>query len=201
MNYYWLILIPIISALIGWFTNWVAIKMLFHPKKPVKVLGITFQGVFPKKQYQFAEKLGKIVGTELLSFKEIEQKISHPENIQKIMPLVEGHIDNFLRVKLSEQMPVISMFIGNKTIEQLKAVFINELQELFPVIMNNYMHKLQNDLDLEKIVFEKVKNFSSDKLEEMLNSLMQKEFKFIEILGGILGFLIGIIQVIITLLV
>jgi len=201
MNYYWLILIPIISALIGWFTNWVAIKMLFHPKKPVKVLGFTFQGVFPKKQHQFAEKLGKIVGTELLSFKEIEQKISDPENIQKIMPLIEGHIDNFLRVKLSEQMPVISMFIGNKTIEQLKAVFINELQELFPVIMNNYMHKLQNDLDLEKIVFEKVKNFSSDKLEEMLNSLMQKEFKFIEILGGILGFLIGIIQVIITLLV
>lgn len=175
--------------------------MLFHPKKPVKVLGFTFQGVFPKKQHQFAEKLGKIVGTELLSFKEIEQKISDPENIQKIMPLIEGHIDNFLRVKLSEQMPVISMFIGNKTIEQLKAVFINELQELFPVIMNNYMHKLQNDLDLEKIVFEKVKNFSSDKLEEMLNSLMQKEFKFIEILGGILGFLIGIIQVIITLLV
>ncbi|MBX2932289.1 MAG: DUF445 family protein [Chitinophagaceae bacterium] len=201
MNYYWLILIPVISALIGWFTNWVAIKMLFHPKKPIKIIGFTFQGVFPKKQQQFAEKLGKVVGTELLSFTEIEQKISNPENIQKIMPLVEEHIDNFLRVKLSEQMPVISMFIGNKTIEQLKAVFIAELGELFPIIMNNYMNKLQNDLDLEKIVVEKVNNFSSDKLEDLLKSLMQKEFKFIEILGGVLGFLIGIIQVLITLLV
>ena len=98
-------------------------------------------------------------------------------------------------------MPVISMFIGNKTIEQLKAVFITELKELFPKIMSNYMGKLENELDLEKIVFEKVNNFSSDKLESILNSLMQKEFKFIELLGGVLGFLIGIVQVLITLLV
>lgn len=201
MNYYGLILIPIISALIGWFTNWIAIKMLFHPKIPIKIVGITFQGIFPKKQKQFAENLGKVVSNELLSFKEIEEKISNPNNVQKIMPLVEEHIDNFLRVKLTQQMPMISMFIGNKTIEQLKTVFITELQELFPKVMSNYMGKLQNDLDLEKIVTEKVNNFSSDKLEDILNSIMKKELKFVEILGGILGFIIGIFQVLITLII
>jgi len=36
----------------------VAIKMLFHPREPRKFLGITFQGIFPKRQQQFAEKLG-----------------------------------------------------------------------------------------------------------------------------------------------
>ncbi|MBW7952904.1 MAG: DUF445 family protein [Chitinophagaceae bacterium] len=201
MNYYGLVLIPIISALIGWFTNWIAIKMLFHPKIPIKIVGITFQGIFPKKQKQFAENLGKVVSNELLSFKEIEEKISNPNNVQKIMPLVEEHIDNFLRVKLTQQMPMISIFIGNKTIEQLKTVFITELQELFPKVMSNYMGKLQNDLDLEKIVTEKVNNFSSDKLEDILNSIMKKELKFVEILGGILGFTIGIFQVLITLII
>lgn len=201
MNYYGLVLIPIISALIGWFTNWIAIKMLFHPKIPIKIVGITFQGIFPKKQKQFAEILGKVVSNELLSFKEIEEKISNPNNVQKIMPLVEEHIDNFLRVKLTQQMPMISIFIGNKTIEQLKTVFITELQELFPKVMSNYMGKLQNDLDLEKIVTEKVNNFSSDKLEDILNSIMKKELKFVEILGGILGFIIGIFQVLITLII
>ena len=74
MNY-WLILIPLISAFIGWFTNWIAIKMLFHPKEPKKILGITFHGIFPKRQQQFAEKLGKLVSEELLSFKEIAEEI------------------------------------------------------------------------------------------------------------------------------
>lgn len=193
-------LIPLISAFIGWFTNWIAIKMLFHPREPKNILGIRFQGIFPKRQEQFAQKLGKMVSNELLSFQDIESKISNPANVQKLMPFVEQHIDHFLRVKLADQMPVISMFIGDKTINQLKAVFIAELTELFPVIMKNYMNNLQEELNLEKIVIEKVSGFSSDKLEDMLNAIMAKEFRFVEIIGGVLGFIIGLIQVLLTLI-
>jgi uncharacterized membrane protein YheB (UPF0754 family) len=198
MNY-WLFLIPIISAFIGWFTNWIAIKMLFHPREPKKILGITFHGIFPKRQQQFAEKLGKLVSQELLSFTDIETKITDPANLDKIMPVVDEHIDKFLRVKLAEAMPMISMFIGDKTINQLKEIFLQEMRELFPVIMGNYMGKLKDQLDLEKIVVDKVASFSSDKLESILNQIMSKEFKFVEIIGGVLGFIIGLLQVLLTL--
>ncbi len=197
---YWLLLIPVISAFIGWFTNWIAIKMLFHPKEPKKILGITFHGIFPKRQKQFAEKLGKLVSNELLSFKDIEEKVTNPENLDKIMPMIEEHIDHFLRNKLSEQMPIISMFIGDKTINQLKTVFTDELKTLFPSIMKGYMGTLQQQLDLEKIVVTKVAGFSTDKLEEILQSIMAKEFRFVEIIGGVLGFMIGLLQVFLTLL-
>jgi uncharacterized membrane protein YheB (UPF0754 family) len=190
--------IPLISAFIGWFTNWIAIKMLFHPRLPVKILGLTFWGIFPKRQRQFAEKLGKLVSEELLSFKDIEAKITDESNVKALMPLVETHIDNFLRNKLASEMPIISMFIGDKTIEQLKTVFMKELEALFPVLLASYMDKLKHELDLEKIVTEKVSNFSSDKLEEILQAIMSKEFSFIEVIGAVLGFLIGIIQVLIT---
>lgn len=195
---YGLVLIPLISAFIGWFTNWIAIKMLFHPREPKKILWFTLHGIFPKRQQQFAEKLGKLVSAELLSFSEIESRITHPENLRKIMPHVEGHIDQFLRVKLAEQMPVISMFIGDKTINELKSVFLAELEILFPVLMKNYMGTLQEQLDLEKIVIEKVAGFSSDKLEQILNSIMAKEFRFVEIIGGVLGFVIGLLQILLT---
>ncbi len=195
---YGLYLLPLISAFIGWFTNFLAIKMLFHPREPKKILWFTLQGIFPKRQQQFAEKLGKLVSEELLSFSDIEEKITHPDNIKNLMPLVEEHIDQFLRVKLPKQMPIISMFIGDKTINELKGVFISELETLFPVIMKNYMHNLQSELDLEKIVTEKVSNFSSDKLEQVLTSIMSKEFRFVEIIGGVLGFLIGLLQVFMT---
>ena len=195
-----LFLIPIISAFIGWFTNWIAIKMLFHPREPKKILGITFQGIFPKNQQQFAAKLGKLVGEELLSFKDISSKITNPENVDKLMPFVDEHIDYFLRIKLAEKMPVISMFIGDKTIGELKIVFMEELKTLFPSLMQNYMTNLQQDLDLEEIVTQKVTAFSSDKLEDILNSIMSKEFRFIEIIGAVLGFIIGLLQIVITLI-
>ena len=197
---YGLLLIPIISAFIGWLTNWIAIKMLFHPREPKKILGFTIHGIFPKRQQQFAEKLGKLVSAELFSFGDIEEKITHPGNVKKIMPHIEEHIDHFLRVKLPVQMPVISMFIGDKTITELKNVFTAELETLFPVIMKDYMNHLQEELNLEKMVTDKVSRFSSDKLEEILRSMMSKEFLFAKIIGGILGFLIGLIQVFIMLL-
>jgi uncharacterized membrane protein YheB (UPF0754 family) len=194
------ILIPLISAFIGWFTNWIAIKMLFHPREPKKILGITFHGIFPKRQQQFAEKLGKLVSQELLSFTDIESKIIDPANLDKIMPMVDNHIDHFLRVKLADTMPMISMFIGEKTINQLKDVFLTEMRELFPQIMGNYMGTLKEQLDLEQIVVDKVASFSSDKLESILNQIMSKEFKFVEIIGGVLGFIIGLVEILITLM-
>lgn len=196
----WLFLIPIISAFIGWITNWVAIKMLFRPKQPKKILGITFHGIFPKRQVQFAEHLGKLVSKELLSFSDIEKKIIHPANLKKIMPLVDEHIEHFLKNKLSTALPMLSMFIGDKTIQQLKETFMVELEELFPILMKNYIGSLQKELDLEKIVIEKVSNFSSEKLEEILLQIMSKEFKFVEIIGAVLGFMIGLLQVFITIL-
>lgn len=196
---YWLFLIPVISAFIGYITNLVAIKMLFHPRIPVKILGITFHGIFPKRQLQFASKLGKLVGEELLSFKDIEEKLTSEENIKKLNPVIESHIDDFLRNKLGTKMPMIAMFIGDKTINELKAIFIEELETIFPQIMKSYMGNLQNQLDLEKIVTQKVADFSSDRLEAILYQIMSKEFRFVEIIGGVLGFIIGLVQVAISL--
>ena len=193
-----LLIIPLISAFIGWFTNWIAIKMLFHPKEPKRILGITFHGIFPKRQKKFAEKLGKMISAEFLSFEDIQQKITSPVNLQKLMPMIEAHVDNFLRNKLSDEMPFLSLFIGDKTIRSLKKIFMQELETLFPQIMTSYAGHLQHELDLEKIVTEKVSAFSSDKLEDILYQIMSKEFRFVEVLGGVIGFIIGIVQVLIT---
>ncbi len=184
----------------GWVTTWIAIKMLFHPRNPIKILGYTLQGIFPKNQRLIAEKLGQVVGKELLSFGEIEQKVTNPENLQKLKPAIEEHIDNFLNNKLKEVFPMLSMFMGEKTTTQLKAAFLMELEILFPILMKTYMNKLQDDLDLEKIVTEKVAAFSSEKLEDILLQITKKEFKFLEFIGGFFGLLIGIIQILIAFL-
>ena len=197
MNY-WLFVIPVISAFIGWISNRVAIKMLFHPRHPKKILGVTFHGIFPKRQQQFAEKLGKLVSTEFLSLGDIEQKISNPENLQKVMPMIETHVDDFLRNRLKDEMPVISMFIGDKTIDNLKKLFMQEIEILFPQVMKQYAANLKSELDLEQIVIQKVSKFSSDKLEEVFYQIMSKELRFVKIIGAVIGFIIGLIQIFIT---
>lgn len=193
-------LIPFISAFIGWFTNWIAIKMLFHPKDPKRILGVTLQGIFPKRQKQFATKLGTVVANELLHFDEIIGRIKDPVNQRDLAPFIETHIDEFLQVKLKEKLPVISMFVGEGMIQKIKEGLMEEIEVLLPELINRFTDKLSESVDVEQIVTEKVSNFSSDKLEEILVSIMQKEFRFVEIIGGVLGFVIGLVQVLLTIL-
>jgi uncharacterized membrane protein YheB (UPF0754 family) len=195
MNWLIMIMIPVISAFIGWIPIWVTIKMLFHPQKPVRVLGFTIQGIFPRRQPEFAQKAGVLVSNELVSFPEIEATITNEENVKKIMPLAEKHIDDFLRNKLKVAFPMIGMLIGEKTIGTLKTIFMNELETIFPIIIKGYVQNLQKDLDLENMVAAKIAALSADKLEAALYQALSKELRIAQIFFTILGFLIGLIQV------
>jgi len=191
---------PLIAAFTGWFTTWIAFYMLFHPRKAFNFLGITIQGIFPKRQKQFAAKLGAVVANELLNFGEIADRIKDPEELAKVMPDIEKHIDIFLNERLKDKMPVISMFVGQGMLGKIKEGLMEEIALMLPEVIAKYTDNLAAKIDIEKMVTEKVSNFSSNKLEEILLAVMKKEFRFIELIGGVFGFLIGIIQMVITLL-
>ncbi len=185
---------PFIAAFTGWFTTWIALYMLFHPKYPKRFLGITIQGIFPKRQKIFAAKLGATVANELLHFDEIAALIKDPEKLAAVRPSIEAHIDVFLQHKLKEKLPVISMFVGEGTLQKIKEGLMEEIDEMLPQVIGNYVDKLSENIDIEKMVTDKVSNFSLEKLEEILQNVMSKEFRFIELIGGVLGFVIGLIQ-------
>ena len=189
--------LPLIAAVTGWLTNWIAVKMLFHPIKPLNLGLFTIQGIFPKRQKAMAEKLGKIVATELFSIDDIISKMKSADNTE-VLNFVESKLDDFINLKLSTSMPMLAMFLNDDLKSKIKAALLNEIGNVIPGIIDTYANKLKNEVNIETIVFDKVINFSSDKMEEVLYSIMKKEFKFIEVLGGVLGFFIGIIQLLLV---
>ncbi len=185
---------PFIAAFTGWFTTWIAIYMLFHPREPIHILGIVIQGIFPKRQKQIASKLGSMVANELIHFDEIAVMLQDKDQLKNLNPTIEKHLDNFLHVKLKEKLPIIAMFVNEATLNKIKEGMLEEIGLLLPEIINQYTDSLRNRIDIEKMVTDKVANFSSKKLEEILEGVLKKEFKFLEIIGCVLGFAIGLIQ-------
>lgn len=200
MHWYTNLITILLSTFIGWFAMWIVIKLLFHPRYPINVLGYKLQGIFPKNQLEIAEKLGDVVGTELLPFDDIENRITNRENLEKLRPEIEKHIDRFLNNKLRDVFPILSKFIGEKTSNQLKHSYMEELETMFPALMSRYMLQLKDDIDLKKIVVDKVASFSSEKLENILKQITKSEFIFLEIVGAVFGCTIGVIQVVLSLL-
>lgn len=186
--------LPFIAAIIGWLTNYIAIKMLFHPKKPVQLGLFTLQGIFPKRQKKLAEKLGQIVSDELFNIQDIKEVLLNGAHQGELNKVIEEHIDHFLKNKLAASMPMLAMFMSEDMRNTIKNTLMEEIKLIMPQVIHRYVDKIEEELDIQQIVYDKVVNFSSDKLEAILFSIMSKEFKFIEIVGAALGFLIGLIQ-------
>ena len=200
MNTVALVLQPLIAAFTGWFTTWIAIYMLFHPRNPKKILGVTIQGIFPKRQKQFAAKLGTTVATDLLHFSDIAERMKDPSHLATVMPAIEQHIDGFLKTRLKEKIPVLAMFLTDGLVLSIKEGLMEEIHALLPEVIGNYAEQLGNSIDIERMVTEKVESFSTDRLEQLLMAVMTKEFRFVEVIGGVLGFMIGLIQLGISLI-
>lgn len=196
-----LFLIPLLAALIGWITNFIAVKMLFHPQKPLQFLGMTIQGVFPKRQKALAIKLGDLVANELFRMEDVAAKIQFFSTSKKNTDAIGKRIEKTIRGKLIETFPMLSMFLSDDMIEKVTHLFRAELEEFITDSTAQLTKDLENNLNVSQMVRSKVSDFSSEKLERILVSLMKKEFKFIEIIGAILGFLIGCVQVALTLLI
>ena len=188
-------LLPILAALVGWITNFLAIKMLFHPHQPKKILGITFHGVFPKRQPQIAENLGSLVANELLSMKDVAKKIEDLSTQPEALDAVGKRIEKTIRGKLISAFPMLSMFLTDDMIVKVTNLFKGELEDFLKESAKELAGKMEKSVDIQALVREKVQAFSSNKIEELLVGFMAQEFRFIERIGAVLGFLIGCIQV------
>lgn len=191
-------LLPFIAALIGWATNYLAIKMLFHPHEPKKIIGLTFHGVFPKRQEQIAEKLGELVANELFSIKDVAKKIEDLSTQPEALEEVGKRIEKTIRGKLMAAFPMLSMFLSDEMIEKVTSLFKGELEDFLRVSAEGLSSKLEESVDVQALVREKVQAFSSHKVEELLLGFMEQEFRFIEKIGAVLGFIIGCIQLVLV---
>ncbi|EKD28664.1 MAG: YheB, partial [uncultured bacterium] len=187
-------LFPFIGALIGWITNYIAVKMLFHPRKEIRIFFFKIQGVFPKRQKNLAEKLGQIVSSELFSIEDIKIKLKERANSPEVIKELENHIDKFLKDKLIKSFPMLQMFMNTTLIRTVKEALLVELKAIVNIMIEKLGQELHESIDVHQIVKEKVESFSSEKLEEIIFTIMKKEFVFIELIGGVLGFIIGLFQ-------
>ena len=192
------IVLPLIAALIGWFTNYIAIKMLFHPKKEIRFLFFKVQGVFPKRQKDLAKKLGNIVSTELFSTDDIQKTLKEIVSAPTIKDLIGNKLEAIIYEKLPNVIPMIAMFLSPELVNKIKNALTADIDKMLRELMDEVGDKLNDVLDINSIVENKVNNFSCEKLETILFEIMKKEFKFIEIIGAVLGFIIGIVQVVLT---
>ena len=195
------LIMVLISGAIGWITNWVAIKMLFRPHKEINFGLFKIQGLIPKRRAEIGTGIANIIQNELISVKDVISNIDRVEFSKRLNDLIDDVLDKNLKKKVKEKFPLLQMFFSDKVAKDvgntIKDIVMENQEKIFE-IFSNYA---EENIDFEVIISDKISNFSLDKLEEIITLLAKKELKHIEVIGAVLGVLIGAIQYFITLIV
>jgi uncharacterized membrane protein YheB (UPF0754 family) len=182
-----------VGAGIGWFTNRIAIRMLFRPQNPfrIPVIGISIQGLIPRRRQEIASSIGEVVDRELVSIEEIVLGLAAEKNREEIIEAIKQKVEAIIKSKLSVLVPgyvkeLIADYI-NDIIDQQANIVINELVE-------NIIHKAAREMNLRQMIEDKINQFDIGKLEGIILCVADRELKHIEYLGAFIGFLIGVAQ-------
>lgn len=184
-----ILFLAVIGSLIGWITNVVAIKMLFKPVKPVKILFFEIQGVFPKRQNAIAKSLGKVVEKELIGMEDLKASLLTKENVAMVKEKLKGKLEKTIK----ENIPQMFLAMVGGQISQIIEKFTKGEDDFLKELFNDVMSS-GNGVNISKIVEDKVNKMDFAMFEQILLELISKELKHIEYIGAVLGLLIGVVQ-------
>lgn len=187
------ILLPLAGALIGWITNLIAVRMIFRPLEPwrVPILGITIQGLLPKRQADLARSVAQVVERDLLPIDELLELLEVDRYQEQILEQVIAQVDERLATGWPRYLPE---GLREALAGYVRAAVAREAALMLNQVGARLAEDLRERVKLAPVVERQVARLRTDQLESLFLKVAGQEFRWIEYLGAVLGGLIGLGQ-------
>lgn len=182
---------PVAGAFIGWLTNWIAIKLLFRPHNPIKFFGLKVQGIIPKRRKEIAKGIAKTIEAELLSSTDIAAALEGINWKSEVEKGVKDIIDG--RFRHINKIPVIGL-LSEEISDRVKYIVAKDILIHIDAKKGDFAKRFTENVDVEEMLASKIDALDLKKFEGLLTDFVATELRHIEWLGGVMGFIIGLIQ-------
>ena len=186
------VMLPLVGSVIGYLTNRIAVKMIFRPLKPVGILGIRLQGLVPRRQQEIATRIGAVVGAHLVGHDDLMRGLSKVDLHGMIGELLDEGLGS--RLQQLRSLPLVGSILTDDRIHDLREGLIAGVLAHKQQLFDKLEQALEAGLDVPALVTRKVAAFPVEKLESMVVQVAARELRAIELLGALLGLVIGIGQ-------
>jgi uncharacterized membrane protein YheB (UPF0754 family) len=198
VHWIFLLSVPFITAFIGWITNRLAIRMLFHPRAPIGLFGLEWQGLIPKRQADIARHAAEVIEREVLSQHLLRNEIDSIDFEEYIGAFTRQVIHDKLGDKL-RGIPLIGPFLNEATLNNLARLAGQEMKKQAPYLKHRISCEIEERLPIRTLIESRIAAFDVFKLEDLVYAVAAREFRAIEYFGAIFGFVVGLLQLLILL--
>lgn len=183
-------LFPVIGCLIGYSTNYIAVKMLFRPHNPVGIGPFKIQGLLPKRRNDISVGIAATVENELISMKDLTRVLKALDLGPEIDRMVDGVFEPSEYTGKSELLGKINTTINAYLRSRVRKSVNANKDEL----ISGFIKEIERNVDFKDIIVKNLESYEIDQLEDIVLRVSSRELRYITIIGGVLGFLVGLAQ-------
>jgi uncharacterized membrane protein YheB (UPF0754 family) len=181
----------------GYFTNWLAVKLLLKPVRPINVLGFKLQGLLPRRQAELAERISDAIARQFLTEKDILNFLSKVDPQEAMRRLLVDKWEEKLGAIL-DGMPFIKAFVSADKLHGIRDTIAEAFAEESETFVQHLVKTLEDKIDLRETIRRNILDFKVEKLNDIIEDIGKREFGEIAWIGGILGLFIGAIQALVN---
>lgn len=195
----WYVL-PIGGFMVGYLTNWIAVKLMFRPINPVKIGPIELHGLFLKRKDEVAGDYAKTMTEYVLNSENIADFIMRSTAADRIFKMLQRQIKNSLDQTVGLSKPLVLLSIGPDRYLELKnklceRVF-SDIGDLPPAV-NQGISYTEKAIGLENEIEQRMRGFTSLELDSFVRPIFEEDEWILYAVGGGLGFFVGWCQLVI----
>lgn len=186
---YWIL--PLFGLLVGYATNWLALKLIFQPIEPIHFMGVKYQGLFIKRQNEVADEYARMLAHEIFTFDRIFAAIVTGPTKEKFINLVADHANKAIDDAVGLSKPLINLVAGKRNFERMKNIVVEKTIQELPKSVRPVFPYAEEAMDLETIFSTRMKALSPKDFVGFLRPVFQEDELKLIIVGAVLGMLAG----------
>ena len=189
-------LLPLFGLIVGYATNWLALKLIFEPLYPRKYLfGLfEFQGLFIKRQPEVAVEYAKIVSGDILTTERLFEFMVRGPGATHLAEIVRDNLEKSIDTTISSTRGLVKWVVSDKQLEVIKNIAVYRFMQEIPISIRDTFAYAEEALDMENMLEEKMAGLTEKEFEGFLRPVFQEDEWILIMVGAVLGMLAGILQ-------
>jgi uncharacterized membrane protein YheB (UPF0754 family) len=186
--------LPVVTAGIGWITNWIAVKMLFWPEARVELFRVGWQGVIYRNHRDMAEKISRIASEDILTPSGVLERV----NVSELEPIFAADVERYAPSIIDEVLRTLGLATWEELDrESQDALIIHAKREVRLALLEaleRFGRYADQWLNFQELAVETLSENGGRTLARVVKEFGQREIGFLIWFGALFGFLIGLIE-------
>ncbi|MCL2582332.1 MAG: hypothetical protein FWE35_07735 [Streptosporangiales bacterium] len=193
--YWWIV--PLLGAVIGYITNWLAISVIFEPAYPRKLGPFTFQGLFIRRQHEAAKIWADIIADQIITLHNVVTEMFSGPRGDRTRKLIETHMLPAVDKAMGMARVPVKAAIGPNSYDRFATSVANGAADLAKeALMDDAFSRRQAD-NIRELITDRTRKMPPHDFADMLRTVVKDDEWLLVLHGAILGIAAGLIHVLI----